>query len=105
MKTFAHMSVEFYIGQISFQRLPFISRSARYGHWHKDKNTLDRKSGPRLIVFVLGGVSYSEMRAAAEVSKESSKKNWEVYVGRYLHSCCVLGVCVCGEVEVECSVG
>ncbi|XP_050740170.1 protein ROP-like isoform X2 [Eriocheir sinensis] len=50
--------------------------SVRYaGNWHKDKV----KNMPRLIVFVVGGITYSEMRAAYEVTK--AVKNWEVIIG------------------------
>ncbi len=54
--------------------------SMRYGHWHKDKNSLNIKNVPRLIVFVIGGLTYSEMRAAYEVTNNS--KNWEVIIGK-----------------------
>ena len=54
--------------------------SMRYGHWHKDKNSLNIKNVPRLIVFVLGGMTYSEMRSAYEVTNAS--KNWEVIIGK-----------------------
>ena len=50
--------------------------SVRYaGNWHKDKV----KNMPRLLVFVVGGITYSEMRAAYEVTK--AVKNWEVILG------------------------
>uniref|UniRef100_A0A2M4AKI1 Putative vesicle trafficking protein sec1 n=1 Tax=Anopheles triannulatus TaxID=58253 RepID=A0A2M4AKI1_9DIPT len=49
--------------------------SARFGNW-KDKTTV--KNLPRLIVFVVGGCSYSEIRCAYEVT---AAKNWEVYIG------------------------
>lgn len=53
--------------------------SARYGHWHKDKTQTAVKNVPRLIVFVVGGISFSEMRCAYEVTNNA--KNWEVIVG------------------------
>ncbi|VDK74002.1 unnamed protein product, partial [Anisakis simplex] len=54
--------------------------SARYGQWHKERgHQTSYRCGPRLIVFVVGGVTYSEMRAAYEVTKE--KKPWEIVIG------------------------
>lgn len=54
--------------------------SARYGHWHKDKGQQLIKNVPRVIVFVIGGVSFSEIRCAYEVT--SNFKNWEVIIGK-----------------------
>lgn len=53
--------------------------SMRYGQWHRDKNATNIRNVPRLIVFVLGGITYSEMRCAYEVTRD--KGNWEVYIG------------------------
>ena len=44
--------------------------SARY-HWHKkDGDKLEAKSGPRIIFFVIGGLTCSEIRSAYEVSRD-----------------------------------
>ncbi|XP_076040465.1 syntaxin-binding protein Rop [Oratosquilla oratoria] len=52
--------------------------SVRY-NWHKDKSATAVKNMPRLIVFIVGGCTFSEMRTAYEITK--SGKNWEVIVG------------------------
>ena len=59
--------------------LACVCYSARYGQWHQTRGQSSYKSGPRLIVFVVGGVSFSEMRCAYEVTHANS--NWEVIVG------------------------
>ena len=56
--------------------------SMRYGQWHRDKNAPNVRNVPRLIVFVTGGMTYSEMRCAYEVTKD--RGNWEVYIGESL---------------------
>ncbi|KAF7997021.1 hypothetical protein HCN44_005298 [Aphidius gifuensis] len=53
--------------------------SVRYGHWHKDKGQQTIKNVPRLLVFIVGGVCYSEIRCAYEVT--NAKQNWEVIIG------------------------
>lgn len=53
--------------------------SVRYGHWHKDKGQQTVKNVPRLIVFIIGGMSFSEIRCAYEVT--NAVKNWEVIMG------------------------
>lgn len=40
----------------------------------------DRKNGSKLIVFVIGGITYSEMRCAYEVSQ--AHKSCEVIIGK-----------------------
>lgn len=52
----------------AFTSLP---QSSRFGNWRQDGKSTgksDRKV-PRLIIFIAGGMTYSEMRCAYEVSK------------------------------------
>uniref|UniRef100_A0A915IH08 Uncharacterized protein n=1 Tax=Romanomermis culicivorax TaxID=13658 RepID=A0A915IH08_ROMCU len=55
--------------------------SARYGQWHKERGqqVQYRSSGPRIIVYIVGGVTYSETRVAYEITRD--KKPWEVIIG------------------------
>jgi len=54
--------------------------SNRYGNWHKDKkDQTAAKTVPRILVFIAGGTTYSEMRAGYEISAD--KKNWEIVMG------------------------
>merc|ERR1719322_79021 len=54
--------------------------SHRFGNWHKDqKKEVSQRNVPRLIVFIMGGATYSEFRVGYEITNE--KKNWEVIVG------------------------
>ncbi|MBZ3881141.1 Syntaxin-binding protein 2 [Sciurus carolinensis] len=56
---------------------PFVSDSAltssyqatvgaRFGHWHKNKVDIEAWPGSRLIVYIMGGVAMSKMRATYE---------------------------------------
>lgn len=41
-----------------------------------------QEKGPTLIVFIIGGVTYSEMRSAYEVTRDAiNRENWQIYIG------------------------
>ena len=67
---------------ISLINVTLCPRSARYGGWASGgKNQQSAaKTSPRIIVFIAGGATYSEMRAGYEVTND--KKNWEIVMGR-----------------------
>lgn len=65
--------------------------SARRGGWAKGRKDKDRGYGTsselssnevegRIIVFIVGAISYSEMRVAYEVSKD---RGWDVFIGSH----------------------
>lgn len=51
----------------------------RYRAIQNKKNQQPKNNVSRIIVFVLGGVTFSEIRSAYEINDDS--KNWEVIIG------------------------
>lgn len=65
-----------FIGYFSYF---YLYKSARDGGVQARK----QEKGPTLIVFILGGVTYSEIRSAYEVQQDNviNKENWQIYIG------------------------
>uniref|UniRef100_A0A7N8YCR5 Syntaxin binding protein 1b n=1 Tax=Mastacembelus armatus TaxID=205130 RepID=A0A7N8YCR5_9TELE len=64
-----------YISQRQASARASAPSSARYGNWHKNRGPTEMKTGPRIIVFIIGGMTYSEMRCVYEVTQANGK--WE----------------------------
>jgi len=60
---------------------PTAPTSVRYGQWHSrgQGNPAAQRSVPRLMIFVIGGLSFSEMRTCYEIQKTNTK--WDLLVG------------------------
>ncbi|KAK2499702.1 hypothetical protein MC885_018905 [Smutsia gigantea] len=54
--------------------------TACFGHWHKTKAGMETCAGSRLLIYIVGRVAVSEMRAAYEVTRATDGK-WEVLFG------------------------
>ena len=78
-KTFIDETISGY--DLSDKTPSFIadSTSKRYGLPKSDNGNKQGKKEARVIVFIMGGISYSECRVAYEVTNE--KRNHEVIVG------------------------
>ena len=69
-----------------FSFWPFFS--GRYGGWHSrdTDRASNKKSLPRIMVYIMGGTCFSEFRVGYEITNE--RKNWEVIVGKcYIYVC------------------
>lgn len=55
-----------------------LVKSARFGNWDRSDSEKGRNRS-RLIIFVVGGMSFSEMRCAYEVT--TANEDWEVIIG------------------------
>lgn len=52
----------------------------RYRAFVNDKTQQPKKNVSRIIVFIIGGVTFSEIRSAYDITKNFT--NWEVIIGK-----------------------
>jgi len=68
-------------GQRQTSQFGSAPSSGRYGGWHSrdTDRASNKKSLPRILVYIMGGTTFSEFRVGYEITNE--RKNWEVIVG------------------------
>lgn len=72
----------FLTGQPAANASQMVGSARQYGQWSRTgQGAQQQRSGPRLIVFIAGGVTYAEMRCAYEVTAQYKQNNWEIIVG------------------------
>ena len=70
-----------YLSGCAPSKFPSTTTSARYGQWHNrgQGGAATQRNVPRLIAFIIGGITYSELRVCYELTKLNPK--WDLVVG------------------------